>query len=102
MSKFEISILKLTFFINKSFRVIFTLISAIKDQFCNPCNKNLCFIKPKQVLNGKVHNLGKKPLSSYFGRFLYAGIYCTNKRGNDNDRETLTILTIQVNDREIF
>ena len=32
---------------------------AIKNQFCYPCNKNPCFIKLKQVLNCKVHNLGK-------------------------------------------
>ena len=35
------------------------LITAINDQLCNPCNKNLCLIKLKQVLNCKVHNLGK-------------------------------------------
>ena len=41
-------------------------IIAIKNQLCNPCNKNLCFIKPKQVLNCKVHNLGKTA-----SRFLF-------------------------------
>ena len=54
-----------------------TLIKAIKYQICNLCNKNLCFIRLKQVLNCKVHNLGKTASGSYFGRFLYAGIYCT-------------------------
>ena len=52
-------------------------IATIKNQRCYPCNKSLCFIILKQFLNYKVHNLGKQPLSYYFGRFLYAGIYCT-------------------------
>ena len=43
-----------------------TLITAIKDQLCNLCNKNLCFIKLKQLLNCKVHNLGKTA-----SRFLF-------------------------------
>ena len=54
-----------------------TLIATIEDELCNPFNKNLCFIKLKQVLNCKVHNFGKTAsIGSYFGRFLYAGIYC--------------------------
>ena len=58
---------------------------TIKDQLCNPCNKNLCSIKLKQVLNCKVHNSGKQPLGSYFGRFLYAGIYCIVSFSSVND-----------------
>ena len=46
-----------------------TLITAIKYQLCNPCNKNLCFIKLKQVLNAKVYNLGKTA-----SRFLFWGV----------------------------
>ena len=42
-----------------------------------PCNKNLLyFITLKQVLNYKVHNLGKT--CSYFCSFLYSGIYCNS------------------------
>ena len=56
-----------------------TSITAIKDQLCNPHNKNLPFIKLKQVLNCKVHSVGGgRPLGSYFCRFLYVGIYCSN------------------------
>ena len=47
-----------------------------KNQLCYPSNKNLCFIKLKQVLNCEVHHLGEMSLGSYFGRFLYAGIFC--------------------------
>ena len=56
-----------------------TLITVIKDQLCNPCNKNLCFIKQKQVLNCTVHNLGKQPLGSYFGMFLIGGDLLSRK-----------------------
>ena len=52
--------------LSKPTGTIVTLITAIKDQFWNPCNKNLCFIKLKQVLNCKVHNLGKTA-----SRFLF-------------------------------
>ena len=33
-----------------------------QNQLCYPFNKNLCLIKLKQVLNSKVHNLGKNSL----------------------------------------
>ena len=49
-------------------------IATIRNQLCCPCNKNLCFIILKQALNDKVHNVGKQPLCSYFGTFIYAGI----------------------------
>ena len=58
-----------------------SLITAIKDRLCNPCNKNLSFIKLKQVLNGKVHNLGKTASRLLFwqvltyGDLLYASIF---------------------------
>ena len=37
-----------------------------QKSLCYPCNKNLSFIKLKQVLNCKVHNLGKTA-----SRFLF-------------------------------
>ena len=52
--------------LSKPTGTIMTTVTAITDQFRNPCNKNLCFIKPKQVLNCKVHNLGKT-----VSRFLF-------------------------------
>ena len=46
-------------------------ITTIKKQLCYPCNKNLSFIKLKQALNCKVHNLGNAAC-----RFLFlAGSY---------------------------
>ena len=48
-----------------------------KTLLCYPCNKNPCFIKLKQVLNCKVHNLGKPASRFFFGRLLNAGIYYT-------------------------
>ena len=33
------------------------LITTIKTQLCYPCNKNLCFIKMRQIPNYKVHHL---------------------------------------------
>ena len=32
------------------------------------------------VVDYKVHKLGKKPLASYFGRSLCAGIYCVLRK----------------------
>ena len=49
-------------------------IATIKNQLCYPCNKSISFIILKQVLNYKVHTLGKQPLGYDFGMFLYAGI----------------------------
>ena len=50
-----------------------TSITAIKDQLCGPCNKNLCFIKQKQVLNCKVDNLGKIASRFLFRQVLICG-----------------------------
>ena len=46
---------------------------AIKNQLCNPCNKSLCFVKLKQVLNCKVHNLGKTASRFLFWQVLICG-----------------------------
>ena len=50
-----------------------TLTAAIKDQLCKLCNKNLFFIKMKQVLNCKVHNLGKTASRFLFWKVLICG-----------------------------
>ena len=54
---------------NKTFKAYWDqndLKAAIKGHLCKLCNENLCFIKLKQVLNCKVHNLGKTA-----SRFLF-------------------------------
>ena len=60
------------------------LITAIRTQVCYPCNNNLCFIKLKQILSYREHNLGIQALGSYFCRLLYAGIYCRPVEANLN------------------
>ena len=59
-----------------------------QNQLCYPFNKNLSFIKLKEVLNCKVHNL--RNTATYFDRFLYAVIYCMSMSTvfrNDGSKE---------------
>ena len=48
-------------------------IATFKNQPCYPCDEKLCFIKLKQVLNYKVHNLGETATRFLFRKVLVEG-----------------------------
>ena len=55
------------------------LITAIKINIAIPAIRT-CFIRLNRFLIARNIILEKQPLGSYFGRSLYAGIYCISDR----------------------